>query len=87
MFDEFEADRKEKGPEMAELKDDLKSLKEYLSKADKTSGCREQYSKRKYFLFRAVFFGEQVTIQDTNRSHRLGKRKHDHPKAHYYQVL
>ena len=39
MFDEFEADRKEKEPEMAELKDDLKSLKEYLSKADKTSDC------------------------------------------------
>ena len=53
-FDEFEADRKEKEREIAELRNNLEYLKEHLSKTNKTSDCREQYSRRSCLLVHDV---------------------------------
>ena len=61
-FNEFEADRKEKGRRAVERKDDLKSLKEHLSKADKTVDCRKQYSRRNCCLAHGV---EEENNEDT----------------------
>ena len=53
-FQEYEADRKEKEKEIAELKEDLTSLKQQFFQVDKTLDRQEQYSKRNCLLVHGV---------------------------------
>ena len=45
-FEELEVDRKEKEPEIAELKSTINSLNVRLDKADRALDRQEQYSRR-----------------------------------------
>ena len=94
-FEECEADRKNKEKEIAELKEDLTSLKEKFFQVDKTLDRQEQYSRRNCLLVYGMEennnedtdqeiinivkndLGEEITIHDIDRTHRLGKRKLD----------
>ena len=49
-FEEFEADRREKEWEIAELKSTINSLNVRLDKADRALDCQEQYSRRNCLL-------------------------------------
>ena len=53
-FQEYEADRKEKEKEIAELKEDLTSLKRQFFQVDKTLDRQEEYSKRNCLLVHGV---------------------------------
>ena len=53
-FEEYEADRKQKEKEIAELNEDLTSLKETFSQVDKTVDRQEQYSRRNCLLVHGV---------------------------------
>ena len=94
-FEEYKGDWKQKEKEVAELKEDLTSLKEKFFQVDKMLDRQEQYSKRNCLLVHRVKeknnedtdqeitkivkndLGEEITIHDTDRTHRLGKRKLD----------
>ena len=49
-FEEFEADRREKEREIAELKSTINSLNVRLGKADRALDGQEQYSRRNFLL-------------------------------------
>ena len=53
-FEEFEADRREKEREIAELKSTRKSLNVCLDKADRTLDRQEQYSRRNCLLIHGI---------------------------------
>ena len=53
-FEEFEADRKKKEQEIAELKSTINSLNVRLDKADRALDCQEQYSRRNCFLIHGI---------------------------------
>ena len=53
-FEEYEADQKEKEKEIAELKEDLTSLKEKFFQVDKTLDRQEQYSRKNGLLVHGV---------------------------------
>ena len=100
-FEEYEADLKQKEKEIAELKEDLTSLKEKFFQVDRTLDHQEQYSRRNCLLVHGVEekynedtdqeiinivkndLGEETTIHDIDRTHRLGKLNLDNnvPRA------
>ena len=49
-IEEYEADRKQKQKEIAELKEELASLRKRFFQVDKTLDCQEQYSRRNCVL-------------------------------------
>ena len=53
-FEEFEADRKKKEQEIAELKSTINSLNVRLDKADRALNCQEQYSRRNCLLIHGI---------------------------------
>ena len=53
-FEEFEADRKKKEQEIAELKSTINSLNVRLDKADRALDCQEQYSRRNCLLIHGI---------------------------------
>ena len=53
-FEEFEADRREKEREIAELKSTINSLNVRLDKADRALDCQGQYSKRNCLLIHGI---------------------------------
>ena len=53
-FQKYKADRKQKEKEIAELKEDLASLKEKFFQVDKTLDRQEQYSRRNFLLVHGV---------------------------------
>ena len=53
-FEEYEADLKQKEKEIAELKEDLTSLKEKFFQVDKTLDRQEQYSRKNGLLVHGV---------------------------------
>ena len=54
IFEEFEADRREKEREIAELKSTRKSLNVCLDKADRTLDRQEQYFRRNCLLIHGI---------------------------------
>ena len=85
--------RKQKEKEIAELKEDLVSLKETFFQVDKALDRQEQYSRQNCLLIHGVEetnnkdadqeiinivkndLGEEITIHDIDRTHRLRKLK------------
>ena len=63
-FEEYEADLKQKEKEIAELKEDLTSLKEKFFQVDKTLDRQEQYSRRNCLLVHGV---EEKNNEDTDQ--------------------
>ena len=63
-YEEYEADRKQKEKEIAELKEDLTSLKEKFFQVDKTLDRQEQYSRRNCLLVHGV---EEKNNEDTDQ--------------------
>ena len=69
----------------------MASLKEKFIEVDKTLDCQKQYSRRNCLIAHEVDdkynedtdqiimndLGEEITIHDIDRTHRLGKRKRD----------
>ena len=53
-FEEFEADRREKEWEIAELKSTINSLNVRLDKADRALDRQEQYSRRNWLLIHSI---------------------------------
>ena len=53
-FEEFEADRREKEREIAELKSTIDSLNVRLDKADRALDRQEQYSRRNCLLIHGI---------------------------------
>ena len=53
-FEEFEADRREKEREIAELKSTINSLNVRLDKADRALDRQEQYSRRNCLLIHGI---------------------------------
>ena len=53
-FEEFEADRRQKEQEIAELKSIINSLNVRLDKADRALDCQEQYSRRNCLLIHNI---------------------------------
>ena len=53
-FEEYEADRKQKEKEIAELNEDLASLKKRFFQVDKTLDCQEQCSRKNCLLVHGV---------------------------------
>ena len=53
-FEEFEADRREKEWEIAELKSTINSLNVRLDKADRALDCQEQYLRRNWLLIHSI---------------------------------
>ena len=63
-FEEYEVDRKKKEKEIAELKEDLTSLKEKFFQVDKTLDRQEQYSRRNCLLVHGL---EEKNNEDTDQ--------------------
>ena len=63
-FEEYEVDRKKKEKEIAELKEDLTSLKEKFFQVDKTLDCQEQYSRRNCLLVHGL---QEKNNEDTDQ--------------------
>ena len=63
-FEEYEVDQKERKKEIAELKEDLTSLKEKFFQVDKTLDRQEQYSRRNCLLVHGV---EEKKNEDTDQ--------------------
>ena len=63
-FEEYEADRKKKEKEIAELKEDLTSLKEKFFQVDKTLDRQEQYLRRNCLLAHGL---EEKNNEDTDQ--------------------
>ena len=53
-FEEFEADRREKEWEIAELKSTINSLNVRLDKADRALDRQEQYLRRNWLLIHSI---------------------------------
>ena len=53
-FEEFEADRRQKEREIAELKSSINGLNARLDKADRPLDCQEQYSRRNCLLIHSI---------------------------------
>ena len=62
-FEEFEADRREKEREIAELKSTINSLNVRLDKADRALDRQEQYSRRNCLLIHGI---DEENQENTN---------------------
>ena len=63
-IEEYEADRKQKEKEMAELKEELASLRKKFFQVDKMLDCKEQYSRRNCLLAYGV---DEKNNEDTDQ--------------------
>ena len=54
IIEKFEADRREKEWEIAELKSTINSLNVRLDKADRALDRQEQYSRRNWLLIHSI---------------------------------
>ena len=63
-FEEFEADRREKEREIAELKSIINSLNVKVDKADRALDRQEQYSRRSCLLIHGIDEGNQENTNE-----------------------
>ena len=63
-IEEYEADRKQKEKEIAELKEELASLRKKFFEVDKMLDCQEQYSRRNCVLAYGV---DEKNNEDTDQ--------------------
>ena len=75
-IEEFEADRRQKEQEIAELKSTINGLNVRLDKVEKALDCQEQYSRRNCLLIYRIDKENQESTDEfiTNNTLRLQRR-------------
>ena len=75
-IEEFEADRRQKEREIAELKSTINGLNVRLDKVEKALDCQEQYSRRNCLLIYLIDKENQESTDEfiTNNTLRLQRR-------------